>query len=171
MTNAAYDQIACAYYAIEHRTSRNFDDAARVALGSLSRRVPPTGIVLDVGCGRGRAGEFLGLDPSRVIQLDNSTAMLKLEPREECALRIRHSAESLPFVNQEFACVAAFLCDPYLGLEFLAESYRVLKRGGLFVATTPAYEWGLPLRTALGLNTSMTRFITRQGIILAPSVL
>lgn len=171
MSDAPYNQIASEYYEPDHRTSRNFDQATAAALCSIATRVPQDGLVLDIGCGRGRSAEFLGVDPRRVVQLDSSAKMLALQPREACALRICHRAESLPFLNEEFACVTAFLCDPYLGLEFLGESHRVLRERGVFVATTPSYEWGAPLRTALGISTSMTRFITRNGKVLVPSVL
>jgi SAM-dependent methyltransferase len=171
MSEAPYDLIASEYYLAEHQTSRNFDQTTAVALALVRARVPAEGLVLDVGAGRGRCCEFLRVDPSRVIQLDNSDRMLEVHPREACALRVLQRAESLPFLGAEFACVTAFLCDPFLGLEFLAESYRVLRRGGILIATTPAYEWGAPLRKALGISTNTTRFITKEGIIVVPSVI
>ena len=171
MSEAPYDPIASEYYLAEHQTSRNFDQTTAVALALVRDRVAANGPVLDVGAGRGRCCEFLQVDPSRVIQLDNSDRMLEVRPREDCALRVLHRAESLPFLGEEFACVTAFLCDPFLGLEFLAESHRVLKRGGILIATTPAYEWGAPLRNVLGISTNTTRFITKRGIIVVPSVI
>lgn len=171
MRTAPYDLIASEYYAASHQTSRNFDQTSSHALQPVRARIPPTGLVLDIGAGRGRCNEFLAVNPERVVQLDNSQRMLEVNPREACMLRVLHQAESLPFFNTEFSFVASFLCDPFLGLNFLHEAYRVLAPGGLFVATTPSYEWGAPLRAHLGISTLETRFITREGKVVVPSVL
>jgi len=168
---AGYDVLADEYYDASHKTSRNFDQTSAEALKDTGTALPAEGLVLEVGAGRGRAGEFLGTGGHRVIQLDNSAKMLTIEPREPCLLRILHRAEELPFLEQTFSAVVAFLCDPFLGLDFLAEAYRVLREGGLFVATTPAYEWGAPLREQLNIGSATTRFFTRSGTVLAPSVL
>lgn len=168
---APYDQLATEYYSAEHRTSRNFDDATKDALKSLGWTVPP-GLLLEPGCGRGRCSEFLGLEWRAVVQLDNSAAMLALEPRERALLRVLHDAEELPFAAGEFACVAAFLCDTFLGLNFLAEARRVLSSGGLLLGTTPSHEWGIALRDAIGLDHMTTRFSLRSGEqVLVPSSL
>ncbi len=42
-------------------------------------------------------GEFLEIDPSRVVQLDSSAEMLALPDREPSVLRVLHDAETLPF--------------------------------------------------------------------------
>ncbi len=172
MSNTPYDHIAGEYYDPFHKTCRNFDQATLVAVQDLPARVPVNGLVLDVGAGRGRCKEFLGIESKRVIQLDNSRTMLEVQPREDCLLRILHDAESLPFLDSQFCCVTAFLCDPFLGLNFLWEVYRVLSPNGLFVATTPSYEWGVALRKELQINTSLTRFTTKAGTqVVVPSIL
>jgi len=171
MSTAPYDLIAPEYYEASHQTSRNFDQTSSHALQPVRARIPLTGLVLDVGAGRGRCNEFLGINPERVIQLDDSQRMLEVIPREACMLRVLHQAECLPFFNTEFSFVASFLCDPFLGLNFLHEAYRVLAPGGLFIATTPSYEWGAPLRAHLGISPFETRFITREGKVVVPSVL
>jgi SAM-dependent methyltransferase len=161
-SKAAYDILAEEYYEPRHKTSRNFDSATKEALESIDLRIP-SGLVLDVGSGRGRCGEYLGIEPARVVQLDNSIAMLSLKPREDAFIRILHDAEELPFPDGEFACVAAFLCDPFLGLNFLAEARRVLSDGGILIGTTPSEQWGRPLRDALGLDPMVTRFVLAGG--------
>jgi SAM-dependent methyltransferase len=172
MKFAPYDQIAAEYYDSFHKTCRNFDYASLRALEQIRPRVPDRGLVLDIGCGRGRCVEFLGVDAKRVVQLDNSRAMLELVPREECLLRVLHDAEDLPFLDDQFSCVTSFLCDTFLGLDFLAEAYRVLKSGGLFLATTPAFEWGSAIRHKLSIDPSVTRFKTLTGGELrVPSIL
>ena len=131
---AAYDRLAGEYYDAGHKTSRNFDEATRGALLTLNLRLPTNGLTLDAGCGRGRCGEFLQVPPSQVIQLDNSPAMLSFAGREPSLVRVLHDAEQLPFPSSEFSVVAAFLCDPFLGLNFLSEARRVLSPGGVLAS-------------------------------------
>lgn len=172
MPYAPYDLIAGEYYHESHKTSRNFDQTTLAAFESIKPDIPKKGLVLEIGAGRGRCQEYLSLDAKRVVQLDSSRAMLELQPREECLLRIVHEAEKLPFLDNQFVCVAAFLCDPFLGLDFLAESYRVLTSNGIFIATTPSYEWGVALRSDLGIDNMQTRFVTHAGTrVVVPSVL
>jgi SAM-dependent methyltransferase len=139
MNRTPYEVLASEYYDNSHTTSRNFDAATQEALRTL-RLTMPDGVTLDVGCGRGRCSEFLHIAPDRVVQLDNSAAMLKLVPREPAILKVMHDAEELPFPDGEFAAVVAFLCDPYLGLNFLSEARRVLRADWLLLGTTPSYE-------------------------------
>src|SRR4029453_6683308 len=113
MYKVPYDALASEYYDTSHKTSRNFDAATQEALRSLKLTLPD-GLILDVGCGRGRCCEFLHVSPDRIVQLDNSIEMLKVVPREPAMLKVVHDAEELPFPYGEFATVAAFLCDPYL---------------------------------------------------------
>lgn len=166
-----YDSLAAEYYGTQHKTSRNFDYLTKQALGALGWQAPP-GLVLEPGCGRGRCGEFLGAGATDVIQLDNSRAMLDLEPRESSLLRVLHDAEQLPFADGQFSCVAAFLCDPFLGLEFLSEANRVLSAGGVLLGTTPTHEWGVALRDELSIDRMTTRFIVSgEHAVGAPSSL
>ena len=157
-----YDALANEYYDDVHKTCRNFDATTVTALAGIRSNLP-SGKVLEVGAGRGRANEFLGIEPQRVVQLDNSVAMLRLEPREDSFLRVLNDAESLPFPDNEFDLVLGFLCDPFLGLNFLSEARRVLKPGGLLVATTPSEPWGKALRGDLGVDDMETRFVLRDG--------
>jgi SAM-dependent methyltransferase len=168
---SAYDPLAAEYYSQAHKTSRNFDQTTVVAMAALKHMVSATGLVLEVGAGRGRANEFLGIAPERVVHLDNSEEMLVLQPREKAMLAVLHAADVLPFPQGSFTMVVSFLCDPFLGLDFLGESCRVLSADGLLIATTPSYEWGAPLRQELGLDTATTRFMTKQGVVHAPSAL
>jgi SAM-dependent methyltransferase len=158
----AYERIAGEYYDDFHRTSRNFDSATAAGLRELAIEIPD-GLVLEAGSGRGRCQEYLRLPPARVVQLDNSPAMLSLDGREPALLRVLHDAVELPFPDDEFGCVLAFLCDAFLGLNFLAEAQRVLQPGGLLLGTTPSFEWGVSLREHLKIDRMTTRFRLRAG--------
>ena len=158
-----YDVVAAEYYDERHVTSRNFDAATRAAVSSMDLRGPRQGLVLDVGCGRGRCTEFLRVPGNRIVQLDNSLIMLNMPGREAALVRVLHDAEELPFPDGQFTCVAAFLCDPFLGLNFLHEAHRVLKLGGLLIGTTPDLSWGVALRDGLGIDRMTTRFLLNDG--------
>jgi len=171
MAHSPYDLIAEEYYDDFHKTSRNFDEATKGTIKDIVDLIPDEGLILDIGSGKGRVCEYLGVDSNRVIQLDSSQKMLQLEPREKCLMRVLSNAEKLPFLNADFICVTAFLCDPYLGLNFISEAYRVLKEGGVFLATNPTYRWALALREVLSLKIRLTRFKTKNGIeIKLPSI-
>jgi SAM-dependent methyltransferase len=160
---SAYDIIADEYYDPFHKTCRNFDETTILAVRDIKRSIPKNGLVLDIGSGRGRTAEFLNIDPKRVIQLDNSKMMLELEPRECCLIRIHNHAEALPFLGSQFSCVTAFLCDAYLGMNFLSEVYRVLQKDGIFVATNPSFKWASALRREISLELGLTRYKTKSG--------
>jgi SAM-dependent methyltransferase len=166
-----YDVLADEYYDAGHITSRNFDTTTTLAAAAWRDKLPE-GLVLEAGAGRGRVGEFLDTPSERVVQLDSSPNMLALPDREAAVLRVLHDAEELPFPNAEFGCVAAFLCDGFLGLNFLSEAKRVLKTGGVLYGTTPSYEWGSKLRELLDIDIMTTRFVLKSGRqLLAPSFL
>lgn len=172
MPNSGYDGIAEEYYQPGHRTSRNFDEATTALLSRL-RITVRDGSVLEVGAGRGRALEFLDVDPSRVVQLDNSEAMLQLQPRERSLLRVHADACQIPLIGQQFSAVVGFLVDPFMGLDFLAEAYRMLVVGGLLLLTVPTRVWGKPLRDQLGIDVMTTRFkvLGTEKTLILPSLL
>jgi SAM-dependent methyltransferase len=163
MNSYGYEQIAAEYYDAFHKTCRNFDVATKAALATHPVQIAGAGLVLEVGCGRGRAGEFLGIPEERIIQLDVTREMLALEPREKSILRIHADATSVPIFDAQFEYVVGFLIDPFIGLAFFAEAYRLLKPGGILVATTPSAEWGFALRGRVDADAASTaRFITKK---------
>jgi hypothetical protein len=75
MASNAYADLAQEYYDPFHKTCRNFDAATKSALARKTFALPDAGLILEVGCGRGRCQEFLGVDKNRVVQLDSSREM------------------------------------------------------------------------------------------------
>lgn len=167
-----YDKIAGEYYDETHITSRNFDESTKNGVKGIEYILSREGLVLEVGAGKGRTNEYLSIEPKRIIQLDSSKTMLELNPREDSLMRINADATEMPFMDNTFSIVTSFLCDPFLGLDFLSEAFRVLKKDGILVFTTPSYSWGKALRDKIGIEINETRFITKENdVIKVPSIL
>lgn len=173
MQPSAYDVIASEYYDTGHITSRNFDHATQLALRDHPFHVPDTGLVLELGAGRGRATEFLNLPAARIVQLDASAEMLTLPTREPSLLRVLADAQCIPLMSAQFAAVVGFLVDPFIGPRSVAEAHRMLVPGGRLLMTTPTQAWGTALRRKLNIDVTTTRFRllgTEQTVVL-PSLL
>lgn len=158
-----FDVLAREYYNPFHKTCRNFGFTTIRAIENNPVSIPDDGLVLEVGCGRGRCIEFLGIESSRVVQLDYSTKMLSIEDREPSLLRMHADATSVPIFKEQFSAVIGFLIDPFIGLNFLSEAFRLLIPGGFLFFTTPTEEWGKPLRDKLEMEASFSRFLTKDG--------
>lgn len=172
MISRGYDALADEYYDPAHKTCRNFDAATQGATAAVRAQFPDAGLVLEVGCGRGRAAEFLHITADRVVQLDSSQRMLCLAEREASLLRIHADATAVPLAGQQFSAVVGFLIDPFIGLGFFAEAFRILVPGGYLLFTTPAWEWGSSLRGNSDPDASSARFVTkRRETVLVPSMI
>ncbi len=169
---SCYDVIASEYYDSRHITSRNFDATTQRALRELSLCLP-AGLVLEIGAGRGRVSEFLGLESSRVVQLDSSKAMLELQDREPCLLKVHADARAIPLCSQQFSSVIGFLVDPFMGTDFLHEAFRMLSCDGTLLLTVPTLAWGACLRQQVGIDVTTTRFriIDADEIVVLTSLL
>ena len=172
MPQSGYDIIANEYYDVGHVTSRNFDHTTTAAL-THDPFPCDAGLMLELGAGRGRATEFLGVDKTRLIQLDSSEAMFALPNREPCGLKILSDACRIPLVSQQFAFVVGFLVDPFMGLDCLGEAFRMLKDGGRLLLTAPTKRWGDALRSKLKIDPMTTRFkiLGTEQTVELPSVL
>ncbi len=110
--------------------------------------------VLDIGCGNGRLMSHLNERGMAFVGLDSSSRMLA----SVHGPRVLGDAAQLPFRSGSLGSVAALymlyhLPDPRLAI---AESYRVLRPGGLFVASTPSRHDDPELRSALPRTRTMT---------------
>jgi SAM-dependent methyltransferase len=111
-------------------------DMARLALIQLFGGKPPSGTILDAGCGIGLLGRLypdLGL-----IGLDVSMPLLT-KAGSGYRLLVEGSAEALPFPNQTFDVVVALnmlhhVINPDAAVREFA---RVLKPGGMLVTVDP----------------------------------
>lgn len=172
MPESNYNIIAKEYYEVGHRTSRNFDRATLAAFQQNPFQCT-NGMILEVGAGRGRAIEYLSVEHSRIVQLDSSQAMFELEEREPCSLKIVADACDIPLVSKQFKYVVGFLVDPFMGLDFLGEAFRMLEDGGQILITVPTKIWGDALRSKLKIDGRTTRFkmLETEQTISLPSIL
>ena len=172
MSYTSYNAIADEYYDERHVTSRNFDSTTKVALSEEKLSIS-NGLTLELGAGRGRATEYLGIDKSKIVQLDSSSAMFEIPNREECSLKILSNACKIPLVSHQFSLVVGFLVDPFIGLECLSEAYRMLKANGQLLFSVPTKICGDALRSKRNIQAMSTRFkmIETEEIVEAPSIL
>ena len=110
--------------------------------------------VLDLGCGPGRLLRLLNQRGTAAIGLDKSPTMLAAASGN----RLLGDAQHLPFSSGSMGSVAALymlyhLPDPRLAI---AECHRVLRTGGLFVASTPSRHDDPELRSVLPPSAPMT---------------
>ena len=103
---------------------------------ALRSHVQGAGLTLDLGSADGPSASWLRDAVARTVSLD-------IDPRGLGSDGVCGSALALPFADETFEAVSAFdvieHCDPES--QALAEVRRVLKPGGRFVMSVPAYTW------------------------------
>lgn len=103
---------------------------------ALRRHVSDAALTLDLGSADGPSAAWFR-------EMSGRTASLDIDPRGLGRDGVCGSALALPFADGVFDAVAAFdvleHCDPEAGM--LAEVHRVLRPGGRFLVSVPAYTW------------------------------
>ena len=165
MSTTSYDDIADEYYNGRHITTRNFEAATLAFFNKWERPIAKDGLVLDLGCGCGRANYYCGIANDRIVQCDISGKMLNITPREECKERIQGDAMALKFPPNTFVGVVAFFFDPFNRPNVYREISQTLLDGGIFIGTLPHHIWGRTLRKIRGYSVSKARLLTKDGRI------
>ncbi len=110
----------------------------------LGRYIPQheSRAILDVGCGTG--GNMLLLkDFGNVTGVDFSDEALRFARNYGFTSLLRASATELPLADASFDVVSALDVLEHISedRQAIAEVFRVLKPGGFFLVTVPAYQW------------------------------
>ena len=140
-----YKKDATDFNYFEERKGATAHDERRVREYIISKVSKSIGSILDVGCGRAWvADHFLPKDVN-VFSLDisetNPAKAVKLYPSEK-HFAIAADSFHLPFADGSFNCVIAseiieHTVDP---AKFIIELFRVVKKGGQLIITTPYKE-------------------------------
>jgi len=112
----------------------------RSRFGAPSPLADPERTILDVGCGTGAMSVRL-TKWGRLVSADYSPLALQFSQRRGIPNLIRADAMKLPLAGAQFDVLIAMDMLEHLPDDkaALAEFYRVLKPGGLLIATVPAY--------------------------------
>jgi len=97
--------------------------------------------ILDVGCGTGANLSALG-NIGKVVGIDYSPYAVKICKKNGFVVQ-KGSANKLPFASDSFDVVVLADVIEHLDDDKTAvlEAARVLRRGGMLIATVPAYPW------------------------------
>ena len=129
----AYDTIAPSY--ARHR------DGYAFAIAILNRLYgkAPGGSVLEVGCGTGvYASAMADAGAGAVYAMDLSHQMLRQAPVRERIVYLQGRATDLPFADQTLEMIFSVNVVHHIRDidEYLRESFRILKPGGVFCTAT-----------------------------------
>ena len=140
-----YKKDAVEFDYFEERKGATEHDERRVREYIISKIPKGVNSILDVGCGKGWvAKEFLPKGKTVVsldISVTNPSIVKKLYPNPK-HFAITADSFHLPFNNESFDCVIAseiieHVFDPE---GFVKELFRVVKKGGSLIITTPYKE-------------------------------
>lgn len=104
--------------------------------------VPKDGYILEVGCGEGYGVSLLSQKVRKIVGLDVdkktvSCALSKYETRN--ASFQLYAGKDIPYEDATFDGVVSFQVVEHIknDVNYIAEIFRVLKKGGIFIVSTP----------------------------------
>lgn len=106
-------------------------------------------VVLDIGCGTGYGANFLSTKSSRVYGVDVSDEAISYAKSHYNGQNLSYAvmdAHGLKFEDEKFDVVCSFEVIEHLSdyRLYLAQIKRVLKKGGLFLLSTPNKKFSSP---------------------------
>ena len=174
-SQAAYRLIAGEYYDGRHMTCRAFDFLDQRILDAYQQKY---GLVkrgkqyLEVGGGAATLLRCVLPADSSLVVGDLCTEMAQHSRPLPTNMTYEHfSAFNLPYAENHFDGVFAFLADPYNLPRFYKEAWRVLIVGGFLLMTCPTRLWAKTLRESDGDSLHYARFTTlERKTVFVPSV-
>lgn len=105
-------------------------------------KIPKNSFVLEVGCGEGYGTDLLSQNAVKIIGLDmdkNTIAHAQKKYGSENCVFTVHDGIKIPYENDTFDVVISFQVIEHVqdDINYISEIYRVLKRNGIFILTTP----------------------------------
>ncbi|WP_081247273.1 methyltransferase domain-containing protein [Mycobacterium avium] len=166
----SYEALAAEYYdSAKHPTCANFGLASRRLLCPLLDVTFMSGDrICEVGPGRSSVAEWLhgrGEKLNQLILVESSRGMARYSQGwVNAGAQLFHAdARRMPLKDSSVSIVVASLGDPYNDLAFWREARRVLKRNGVVLFTTPAFEWAEGFRGSNGNAVDLAEFELSDG--------
>ena len=138
-----YDEAACAAYLRLEDAGWWHKHRHRLVESLLTRFSPPSGAVLNVGCGTNLLGRRLADQGYRVAAIDSSHPMLMSRPPHQGVARLHGFAPCREVrANVWDVIIALDLLEHVKDEQKLLTWMRErLKPGGFLILTGPAYQW------------------------------
>ena len=105
-------------------------------------KIPDNSYVLEVGCGDGYGTRMLSEKTKKIIGIDvDKQAIEEAKNKygtDKCVFQV-YDGQELPYSNDTFDAIASFQVIEHVNDDkgFVSEINRVLKKGGIFMVTTP----------------------------------
>ncbi len=98
--------------------------------------------VLDLGCGEGYGSELLMSSCSALTSLDISDEATRITYGKTGKRVVRADGRLMPFRDNSFDVIVSFEVFEHIEnvKKYLTEVFRMLKKGGLFIVSTPNVE-------------------------------
>lgn len=115
---------------------------------SIKRLLSNKNFALEIGCGEGYGANILSKYFKRVIALDVDKAVIANAAKKyflkNCIFQV-YDGKKIPYENKVFDVVISFQVIEHLvdSVSFVLETYRVLKKNGIFLITTPNRNYRL----------------------------
>ncbi len=151
-----YENIAFEYDSELHQTCRDFDEAGKVGLKSLSKLECFQNLssfkYLDIGVGTGSSLEvllpWLSKSNAHITVLDISPKMIDVCKKKFDSKIHRYEISSIFDFDSKgkFDLIVSTLCDPFLTTQFLKKVRNLLSHDGVLFLTLPTRTWAEKIR-------------------------
>jgi SAM-dependent methyltransferase len=105
-------------------------------------KIPKNSLILDAGCGEGYGADYLANNFKRIIGIDVDKNVIAHAVNKyggkNCEFKL-YDGKTIPFDNETFEAVISFQVLEHVkdDINYVSEIYRVLKKGGILLLTTP----------------------------------